>query len=97
MHVIAISMNNKDIVLTSNQMYQKLTEAGIETLFDDRPNVTPGFKFKDADLLGMPLQVIVGEKGLKNHQIEIKKRKTGERIMVGIDEALSKIKQLLAE
>ena len=96
-HVIAISMNNKDIVLTSNQVYQKLTEAGIETLFDDRPNVTPGFKFKDADLLGMPLQVIVGEKGLKNHQIEIKKRKTGERIMVGIDEALSKIKQLLAE
>ncbi len=96
-HVIAISMNNKDIVLTSNQLYQKLTEAGIETLFDDRPNVTPGFKFKDADLLGMPLQVIVGEKGLKNHQIEIKKRKTGERIMVGIDEAPAKIKQLLAE
>ena len=96
-HVIAISMNNKDIVLTSNQVYQKLTEAGIETLFDDRPNVTPGFKFKDADLLGMPLQVIVGEKGLKNHQIEIKKRKTGDRIMVDIDEALTKIKQLLAE
>ncbi|MEK6565254.1 MAG: proline--tRNA ligase [Bacteroidota bacterium] len=96
-HVIAISMNNKDIVLTSNQVYQKLTEAGIETLFDDRPNVTPGFKFKDADLLGMPLQVIVGEKGLKNHQIEIKKRKTDERIMVGIDDALTKIKQLLAE
>ncbi len=96
-HVIAISMNNKDIVLTSNQLYQKLTEAGIETLFDDRPNVTPGYKFKDADLLGMPLQVIVGEKGLKNHQIEIKKRKTGERIMVGVDEALTRIKQLIAE
>lgn len=96
-HVISVNMNNKDIVLGANQVYRRLTEAGIEVLFDDRDGVSPGFKFKDADLLGMPFQVIVGEKGLKNGQIEIKRRKTGERTMVAVDSVLAEIQKLLAE
>jgi len=96
-HVIAINMNNKDIVLTSNQVYKSLNEAGLDTLFDDRANVSPGFKFKDADLLGMPIQVIVGEKGLKNNQIEVKVRRTRERTMVPIDDLIPTVKKLLSE
>jgi prolyl-tRNA synthetase len=53
--------------------------AGMEVLFDDRIAVSPGFKFKDADLLGMPYQVIIGEKNLAAGKIEVKERKTGER------------------
>lgn len=96
-HVIAINMNNKDIVLHSNQIYRTLTESGIETLFDDRSSVTAGFKFNDADLLGMPFQIIVGEKGLKNNQVEVKRRKTGERTMVALSEIIPTIKKLLSE
>ncbi|MDP2885614.1 MAG: proline--tRNA ligase [Ignavibacteria bacterium] len=96
-HVIAINMNNKDIVLTSNQVYKSLNEAGLDTLFDDRANVSPGFKFKDADLLGMPVQVIVGEKGLKNNQIEVKVRRTRERTMVPVDDLIPTVKKLLSE
>jgi prolyl-tRNA synthetase len=96
-HVIAVNMNNKDIVVAANQMYRKLEDAGVECLFDDRDGVSPGFKFKDADLLGMPLQVIVGEKGLKNGQVEIKRRKTGERIMVSVDSAVEEVKKLLSK
>ncbi len=96
-HVIAVSMNSKDTVATSNQIYRALSEAGIETLFDDRSNVSPGFKFKDADLLGMPLQVIIGEKGLKNKQVEVKRRSTGERTMVPIDEVVGSIQKMLNE
>ncbi|MGB2868014.1 MAG: proline--tRNA ligase [Bacteroidota bacterium] len=96
-HVISVNMNNKDIVLGANQVYRKLTDAGIDTLFDDRDGVSPGFKFKDADLLGMPFQVIVGEKGLKNGQVEIKRRKTGERTMVAVDSVIAEIQKLLAE
>ncbi len=96
-HVIAINMNNKEIVRVSNQVYRTLNESGIPALFEDRPNVTAGFKFNDADLLGMPLQVIVGEKGLKNGQLEIKLRKTGERMMVGTDSILAEIQKLLAK
>lgn len=96
-HVIAVSMNNKDIVLISNQIYKQLADDGIEALFDDRPNVSPGFKFKDADLLGMPFQIIVGEKGLKNNQVEIKRRKTGERKLVAIADVLKELKKMLHE
>ncbi|MFH0988807.1 MAG: proline--tRNA ligase [bacterium] len=96
-HIIAVNMNSKEIIAASNQLYYELTRAGIEPLFDDRSNVTPGFKFKDADLLGMPLQIIVGEKGLKNGQMEIKKRRTGERMMVAREEIINAIKKLLNE
>jgi prolyl-tRNA synthetase len=96
-HVIAINMNNKDIVLTSNQVYRALNDAGIESVFDDRANVSPGFKFKDADLLGMPVQVIIGEKGLKNNQVEIKVRRTRERSMVPTADLIPAIKKILSE
>jgi prolyl-tRNA synthetase len=96
-HLIAVSMNSKETVLVANQLYRALTEGGIETLFDDRANVSPGFKFKDADLLGMPFQVIVGEKGLRNKQVEIKRRATSERMMVAIDDIVQVVKKLLNE
>lgn len=96
-HVIAVNMNSKDVVLAANQVYKSLIEAGIETLFDDRSNVSPGFKFKDADLLGMPFQVIVGEKGLKNGQLEIKRRKSGERTMVAKEEVVAAVQSFLQE
>ncbi len=96
-HVIPVNMNSKETVLQANQMYRRFTEAGLETIFDDRENLSAGFKFKDADLIGMPYQVIVGEKGLKNGQVEIKKRRTGERIMVSIELAVSEVQRLLQE
>ncbi len=95
-HIVAVNMNNKEIVLAANQAYRALSEAGVETLFDDRSNVTAGFKFKDADLLGMPLQVVVGEKGLKTGQVEIKTRKTGERVMVSSGDVAAQVKKLLS-
>jgi prolyl-tRNA synthetase len=90
-------MNGKETVLQANQMYRRFAEAGIEAIFDDRENLSAGFKFKDADLLGMPIQVIVGEKGLKNGQVEVKKRRTGERIMVSIESAVSEVQALLRQ
>jgi prolyl-tRNA synthetase len=95
-HLIAINMSNNEIVRSSNEIYQLFNDAGIETLFDDRANVSPGFKFKDADLLGMPVQVIVGEKGLKNNQVEIKIRRTGERSMIAREELLPTVKAMLS-
>ena len=95
-HVVAVNMNNKEIVLAANQVYNALKAAGVVALLDDRATVSPGFKFKDADLLGMPIQVIVGEKGLKNGQLELKIRRTGERIIVPVSEAASKVKELVS-
>jgi prolyl-tRNA synthetase len=96
-HIIAVNMNSGDVVTASERMYKQLSEVGMDVLFDDRANITPGFKFKDADLLGMPFQIIVGDKGLKNGQIEIKRRCTGERMMVKLEDAVTEITKLLAE
>lgn len=95
-HLIAINMSNKEIVVAADEIYQLLNDAGIETIIDDRANVSPGFKFKDADLLGMPIQVIVGDKGLKNQQVEIKVRRTGERSMVARESILSTLQTMLS-
>jgi prolyl-tRNA synthetase len=94
-HVIAASMNNKQSVLVSNQLYRALTEQGIETLFDDRANVSAGFKFKDADLMGIPIQLVVGERGLKENKVEIKRRRSGERTLVAVEEAVDTLKKIL--
>lgn len=94
-HIIAVSMKSKEVVEKAEHLYREIAAAGWDVLLDDR-QTTPGFKFKDADLLGMPLQLIVGEKNLSNGKVEIKIRKTGERILVAATEAIDTVKQLLS-
>ncbi|HXF99298.1 MAG TPA: proline--tRNA ligase [Bacteroidota bacterium] len=94
-HLIPINMKNKDVSEMSEHLYRELSGAGIEVLYDDRTSVSPGFKFKDADLMGMPYQLIVGEKNLASGKVEIKNRRTGERSLVDADGVLNAVKQLL--
>lgn len=94
-HLIGLNMKKDSVVEASEKINTELSENGMEVLFDDRVNLQAGFKFSDADLLGMPLQIIVGERGLKENQVELKIRATGERINVKLDELTAKIKELL--
>ncbi|MDT8325179.1 MAG: proline--tRNA ligase, partial [Bacteroidota bacterium] len=75
----------------------ELEAAGLEVLYDDRTGVSPGFKFKDADLLGMPVNVIVGEKHLKDGNIEIKLRHSGERHIVPLGEVTATCENLITQ
>ncbi|MGA9362793.1 MAG: proline--tRNA ligase [Bacteroidota bacterium] len=95
-HLIAVNTNNKQVMDASEQLYDILGRLGIETLYDDRVDVTPGFKFNDADLLGMPLQLIVGEKNLKNGNVELKERRSGNRTILKKEEVVQNIQQFLA-
>jgi prolyl-tRNA synthetase len=79
---------------TAERLYQNLLEEKVEVLYDDREE-TPGVKFKDADLIGIPLRVTLGEKNLKKGLVEIKKRRTGETVLVKKDEAVSRIKEMI--
>jgi prolyl-tRNA synthetase len=79
---------------TAEQLYQTLSANGVEVLYDDREE-TPGVKFKDADLIGIPLRVTLGEKNLKKGWVEIKKRRSGEVSLVKIEETLSKIREMI--
>ena len=92
--LIGLNMKKESVVEASNNIYDELTNDGIEVLFDDRTNVQAGFKFKDADLLGMPVQIIVGDKNLKENKVEIKLRRTGERFDVELSDLGHKIKEL---
>ncbi len=93
--LISLNMKKPEVVEASEKIYDDLTSNGITVLFDDRIDAQAGFKFKDADLLGMPLQVIVGEKKLKDKKVEVKIRKSGERFDVDLSELLGKLKELI--
>jgi len=93
-HLLGLNMKKQEIVDACEKIYNNLNKQGIEVLFDDR-DVTAGFKFNDADLLGMPIQVVVGEKKLKENKCEVKVRKTGERFDVELSGLMSKVKELL--
>ena len=81
-HLIAVGSRSPAVAEAAEQLYRDLRQAGVDVLFDDRRETGPGFKFKDADLLGMPYQVIAGERNLAAGRIEIKERRTGQRSLV---------------
>lgn len=94
-HLIALNMKKEIIAETSEKLYNELIAAGYEVLFDDRIDAQAGVKFNDADLLGMPVQIIVGEKNLKENKVEIKIRKNGERFGTAISELHEKLNKIL--
>jgi prolyl-tRNA synthetase len=93
-HLIALNMKKDVVVDNAELIYKELQAEGISVLFDDRTDAQAGFKFNDADLLGMPVQVIVGEKKLKDKKVEVKIRKTGERFDIFTDDLKKRIKEL---
>jgi prolyl-tRNA synthetase len=95
-HLIAVGSKSNHVLEMADRLYTLLRDDGIEVLFDDRKEISPGFKFKDADLLGMPYQVIVGERNLAQGKIEIKERRTGDRTLVDVEKVLERMQQLLA-
>ena len=94
-HLMGLNMKKENVTKEADRIYDELTKAGFDVLYDDRIDAQAGFKFKDADLLGMPLHVIVGDKKLKENKVEIKLRRTGERFEVGLNDLENKIKELL--
>ena len=77
-------------------MLDELQQRGIEVLYDDRKE-RPGVKFKDADLIGIPIRVVVGQKGLAEGKIEVSLRRDREKMSVPTDEVMAKIAELLAD
>ncbi len=88
--IIPLNVNDDKTKTIAEALYKFLTNKRIEALLDDRDE-RPGVKFKDADLIGIPIQIIIGEKGLKDNQIEIKVRRTRESRKVQLENAESEI------
>jgi prolyl-tRNA synthetase len=82
-----------DVSGTADKLYQELTAAGIEVLIDDRDE-SPGVKFNDADLMGIPLRVTISRRSLKNGTVEVKWRKDKEAQNISLEDAVVKIRQM---
>ncbi len=97
-HCIISALNPKDeaVMAAAEQIYNELTAAGVETLLDDRDE-RPGSKFKDADLIGIPLRIVVGNKNLVNGNVELKQRRGGAVELLPIADAMAKVRQTVAE
>ncbi len=86
-HVVATG-KDPAVFEAASALSAHLESAGLEVLYDDRPKVSPGVKFKDAELIGVPTIVTVG-RGLADGTIEVKDRRTGERTEVPLGEAVT--------
>jgi prolyl-tRNA synthetase len=92
--VLALDVADKKIMQEAEDIYNELKAGGIETLLDDRDE-RPGVKFKDADLLGPPLQVVLGKEFLKSNNLELKIRSSNEKIIKDRLEVFGQIKRIL--
>jgi prolyl-tRNA synthetase len=94
---LLIVLNPEDATVkgVAESLYAQLQEKGVEVLYDDRDE-RPGVKFKDADLIGIPVRLTVGAKSLADGKVEVSLRRDREKLMVTPAEAVTKVMELLA-
>jgi prolyl-tRNA synthetase len=83
-----------DVISTADSLYKELADAGIEVLYDDRDE-PPGVKFNDADLVGLPVRVVVSRRGIKNGQAEVKLRKAQQATLHPLAETVAIVRGAL--
>jgi len=85
-HVCTLNPDKGDVESTGERLYQDLLSRGVDVLLDDRP-ASPGVKFNDADLLGIPFRVTVSPRTLANFSVEVKRREAKDSTLIPVDEA----------
>ncbi len=93
--IINIKISDSDCCEASESIYKALSNKGIEVLYDDRDE-RPGAKFSDMDLIGLPIHITVGPKGLKDGMVEVKNRQNGNREHVDLNNIADYIADMLA-
>jgi prolyl-tRNA synthetase len=93
-HLIALGPEASEARLVADELYRDLVTADIEVLYDDRDR-SPGIKFNDADLIGLPLRITVARRGLAKGAVEFKLRREKERVFVPLTEAILEVRTRL--
>jgi prolyl-tRNA synthetase len=93
--VLPLKIKDEEIRSAAEQIYSELIEAGYEAIIDDR-DVGPGFKFKDAELIGIPIIVAVGPRTIKDGEAEVKVRNTGDSRNIKLKVVVKEIQELLS-
>lgn len=92
-YLAGLNLNDPDIAVKAEMIYETLQNAGYEVLFDDR-DAPPGVKFKDADLLGIPARVVISSRSLENGGVEVKSRISKDSEIVAESDVLASVKAL---
>ena len=93
-NLTALNVENPEVAEAAEALYNELQSAGIEVLYDDRLE-SPGVKFNDADLLGLPVRLVVSPRNLRQGVVEIKERTESQAVTVPSAEVTTKLKELL--
>ncbi len=94
-HAVVLPLGNEpEILAAAQKIYDALNALGVEVVLDDREE-RPGVKFKDADLIGFPIRVGVGKKGLKDGNAEIKLRTGKDLELVKVDDVAARVRALV--
>lgn len=94
--VLPLQMHDKDVVDAAGRIYGELQAAGLDVLLDDRDE-RAGVKFKDADLIGSPVRVTIGARGIRNGEVEVRLRSAAESESVPVAEAVGLVRRKVAE
>jgi prolyl-tRNA synthetase len=94
--LVVLNSDKEAVVAAASEIYEDLRKAGVDVLFDDRPE-RPGVKFNDMDLIGFPVRVVIGQRGLDNGEAEVSLRRDGEKRMTAIADLVPAVQALLAE
>ena len=95
-HLLSLNPENSEVYKASEDLYRKLQEAGLEVLYDDREE-SAGVKFNDADLLGLPLRLVVSPRNLRQASIELKGRLEEKGTLAPLDSAVETVKSTLSQ
>jgi prolyl-tRNA synthetase len=93
--LLPINYLDERIRTAADRLYEELRARGVDVLLDDRDE-RPGVKFKDADLIGIPLRITIGAKGLDKGCVEMRRRRDGSVEEIPIDPAADKIRDTIA-
>jgi len=92
--ITPVNVNEEEVMKSAEGIYKSMLDENIEVIFDDRDE-RAGVKFKDADLTGIPLRVVVGQKNLAQGKVELKIRKSGENKLYMLEEIVQQVKQII--
>lgn len=90
--IITVNQSQDESVTFADKLYEELKKKGIEVLYDDR-DVRAGVKFNDVELIGVPIVIVVGERNMKNKQVELKKRSDGSSALISIDDIKAEVEK----
>ena len=96
LEVLAVNVGSAPVAEAAERIHDELLAAGVDVLYDDR-QARPGVKFKDADLIGIPVRVVVGERGLKEGCVEIKRRTDAKPALVPLAEAVAEARKIVEQ